>query len=242
MLNGRILMILLAVAAFASVAVFVHSADAMDPAAPGSEAEEDKFFSVQPFDDGRGPRPMNGGPQNDPGRSVPPGSDMGRPVPMEFLDPNGNVDTVKQAVQTPQMMPDGRLPRERPAYAHDAEPADIEANLEPMMEGDISRFDPGFVQDAIDFAEEKGMQDIADLLKAKLAEIIENYMRSSSTLNSADSRASGLDDEPDEEDDFAVVEDEEEPEEETFFFEVPAPVFFVTFSAPAVQNVILLSL
>jgi hypothetical protein len=242
MLNGRVLMILLAVAAFASVAVFVHSADAMDPAMPGFQAEEEQNLSVQPFDEGMGPRPMNDGPQGQSDRSVPPGSDKGRPVPIEFLDPNGNHDMAKLANQTPRMMPDDRAPRDLPAYAHDADPEDIEANLEPMMDGDIAMFDPGFVQDAIDYAEKQGMQDVVDILKAKLAEIIENYMRSSSTLNSADSRASGLDVEADEDDDFAVVEEEEEPAEEFVFFEGPTPVFFESFSAPAAQNLLLLSL
>ena len=169
--------------------------------------------------------------------------DRSCPVPPELMNSNHPMD-----LRGPQPIQSDRSeapmpPGEHPGYDHDATPEELEANLEPMVIGDIGIFDPGFVEDAIKFAEDRGMHDIAEILKQKLCALIEQYMRSSSSINSADTRASGFDEEVDEETTFEVVEEEEEPEEEFVFFDSPEQTFFVSFSAPVVQNnVILLEL
>ena len=167
-----------------------------------------------------------------------------RPIPQEFMNPNHPMDPRGLQQQAPFDSPGKPLPPgEHPEYDHDATPEELEANLEPMVIGDIGIFDPGFVEDAIKFAEDRGMHDIAEILKQKLCALIEQYMRSSSSINSADTRASGFDEEVDEETTFEVVEEEEELEEEFIFIDSPEQTFFVSFSAPVVQNnVILLEL
>jgi len=237
-LNRKILILALAVAAIASAVLFACPAEAMDPIQNGSEPDEGPFDKNQHPDDGKGP-----GPSTMMGMQAPPGSDMGRPVPPEFIDAEGNVMGEKQRMQTPKVEPRVELPgQETPRYDHDGKPQDFEVCLEPMVDGDIRVFDPGFVADAIDFAEDNGMHDVAEILRAKLAAIIEYNMRSSSNINSADSRASGLDDGPEDDADIVIVEEEEEPEEAIVPFDEPAPDFYISFSAPAAPHLILLSL
>ena len=237
-MNRKVLILALAVAAIASAVLFACPAEAMETFQNGSETDESLFEKIQHPDDVRGP-----GPSAMMGVQNPPGSDMGRPIPPEFLDEEGSVAEGKQRMQPPMAEPKMELPgKEVPRYEHDGKPQDFEACLEPMVDGDIRVFDPDFVADAIDFAEDNGLHEVAEILRAKLASIIEYNMRSSSNINSADSRASGLDDGPEDDADIIIVEEEDDPEKDTVPFGEPIPDFYISFSAPAAPHLILLSL
>ena len=235
-MNAKTLILVVAVAAVASAVLVACSAQAFDSTQTEAEEESESFVQSEPFREMNGPKPQKG---QDMSLFE---SDRGQPVLPEMIgsevlmneDPKGFV---------PLFKPDAAPMPEKPRYEHDAEPQVLEANLDVMIEGDIRNFDPGFVADAIDFAEDHGMHDVAERLKAKLASLIESYMRSSSNINSADSRASGFDDDTvDEDADIISVEEEEEPEEDVVSFDEPLPIFYNSFSAPAVQNLLILSL
>lgn len=227
-MNSRLFASILAVAALTALVLAVLPDITTD--SDGQSEEESLAFEQRP--------PMRGG------KPMSQGFDDSRPIPPEFMNLNRPMDNMGPKQPIPIDKPDAPMPPSKhPEYDHDATPEVLEANLEPMVIGDIGVFDPGFVEDAIKFAEDRGMHDIAEILKKKLCAIIEQYMRSSSSLNSADTRASGFDDEVDEEVQFELVEEEEEPEEEFVFFDTPEQTFSVSFCAPVVQNnVILLEL
>ncbi len=227
------------VAAITAAILFALPAQALDSSNDVSDEERVLFTMSEPFRNGDGPKTL----RDDAGMTMPKAPFTGLEAPSE---PMGSPDYFfGQDRFAPfdkfDMAP--MVPEQQPRYEHDAEPEVLEANIEPMIEGDIRNFDPGFVADAIDFAEEQGMHDVAEKLKAKLASLLEYYMRSTSNINSADSRASGFDDEPAEDDaDFVVIEDDEEQEEDVPSFEEPMPDFYISFNAPFAQKSLQLSL
>lgn len=228
--------VVLALAALAVVSFAVMSADAgeseaFDMHADGMVPPEEPMFSVgDPMERspaGPGPRGQgaDGALQSMMDRPAPPAADM------QFMDRPGE--------------PMGPRPdSERPRYNHDADPETMEDFINHMDERDISEFDPGFVADVIEFAEENGMEDVADRLSKKFYENFASYLDTLGSLSTMDTRASGMDDESDEESDFEVVEDEEE--EDPFQFlpseEMPEPQFIKPVSAPAVLKCIQLDL
>jgi hypothetical protein len=227
--NSRLLASIIAVAALTALVLAVLPDISTDS---DGQSEEESFVLEQR-------------PSMKDGKPLSQGFDDFRPIPPEFLNPGHPAGVMGPKQPIPFDKPDAppMPPSKHPEYDHDASPEVLEANLEPMVIGDIGEFDPGFVEDAIKFAEDRGMHDIAEILKKKLCAIIEQYMRSSTSLNSADTRASGFDDEVDDEAQFELVEEEEEPEEEIVFFDTPEQTFFIPFCAPIVQNnVILLEL
>ncbi len=119
-----------------------------------------------------------------------------------------------------------------PEYAHDATPEVIEELIPIMVEEDISIFDPGFVEDAIEFARDSDMGEVADLLSKKL----QDYLISSqifSDISTMDTRANGFEEDADEDSDIIVVEesDDEEPEAFEPFEDQSIRQFFKPFSS-----------
>ena len=124
-----------------------------------------------------------------------------------------------------------------PEYNHDATPEDFEKMIPIMVDDDISRYDPGFVEDAIDFARENGMADAADILSKKL----QDYLATAQVLNdicTMDTRASGLEEDAEDEPDQITVEDapEEDPVVFTEVDEAPQKQFFKPVSSPIQVN------
>lgn len=235
-MNIKTLVLVVVVAAVASAVLVACSAQALDSSQTEVEVESESFVQPEPLREMKGPRPQRG-------QDMPPaGSDESLLVPPEISGLDVRMTDDSRGL-VPLYKPNASPMPEKPRYEHDAEPQVLEANLDVMIEGDIRNFDPGFVADAIDFAENNGMHEVAERLKAKLASLIESYMRSSSNINSANSRASGFDDDAvDEDADIIFVEEEEETEEDTVSFDEPLPMFYNSFSAPAVQNILILSL
>ena len=100
-----------------------------------------------------------------------------------------------------------------PGYQHDATPEDFERMIPVMVNEDISQFDAEFVKDAIDYAKDNEMSDVADILQKKLSDYL-SILRLTNSINSVDTRATGLfEDEEDDSDDF-YVEDEDEGDED----------------------------
>ena len=237
-MNSKALILAVAAAAISAAILFALPAEALDSHNEESDEEREPFMMSDPFRNEDCPKP----PRGDIGVPMLNDAFSGTQVPPE---PIGSFDSPfgqdKFAhFDKPEMGP--MVPEQQPRYEHDAEPEVLEANLEPMIEGDIRNFDPGFVADAIDFAEEQGMHDVAEKLRAKLASLLEYYMRSTSNINSANSRASGLDDEPTEDADIVVIEEDEEQEEDVPFFAEPLPSFYISFNEPFVQKSLQLSL
>lgn len=98
-----------------------------------------------------------------------------------------------------------------PGYSHDATPEQMEEMIPVMVENDISIFDPGFVEDAIDYAKDNGMEGAADILSKKLQDYL-SVLRTINAVSSADTRANGMDLDDQNEDDPITVEEVEDEE------------------------------
>ncbi len=208
-MSRKLLLLALAVVSFAAVCVSLDLAAAMD-----SEAEAD--------------RPMDQPDRNMPGSMcghMEPPMDGPRPLgmmPGDMAPMDGGMDPQKRI--EPRAEPGPMGPRsEQPEYQHDASPEVLSAHLKPMIDGDISEFDPGFVEDAIDYAMDNGMEDIAELLKKKLAANYESYLHTILHIGAIDTRASGFDDDMDEASDFELVDENEEDPVDPMPFSEPAP-------------------
>jgi len=243
MLTRRTILSVLAIAAFAMAVLTMSSAIALEttdavqteddsyendlfrPKSPAGmiPADPQPVGSEMRFDD-RDHKPLMGSGPQGPMQNITPMGPKGLHQPMDD----------KLQMSSP----------EKPEYQHDADPETLEAHIKPMIDGDITEFDPGFIEDTIDYAESVGMYDVAAELRAKLAANFERYLRTSSSLSPLNTRASGLDDDDvDESADFIFVEEEDDEEVPVpFVFEEPLPTFFKPFSAPVAPSVIQLEL
>ena len=159
------------------------------------------------------------------------------PPPLPHGAPASMPPMVGNDIQSPSITP----PQKVPEYNHDVAPEDFKRLIPQIICDDITRYDPGFIEDAIEYAKGHGMFKIAFILKERLAENFESYLRTTSTVSVADIRASGLDDSVEEADDIAVVE-EAEDEEPTVFVEEETPIVLKPFSPPAEPHFVLLEL
>ena len=213
-MSRKLLLLALAVVSFAAVCVSLDLAAAMD-----SEAEADRPMD-QP--DRNMPGQIRG--HMEPPRDEPP-MDGPRPLgmmPGDMAPMDGGKGPQKRIEPRPEQRP--MEPRsEQPEYQHDASPEVLSAHLKPMIDGDISEFDPGFVEDAIDYAMDNGMEDIAELLMKKLAANYESYLHTILHIGAIDTRASGFDDDMDEASDFELVDVDEEDPVDPMPFSEPAP-------------------
>ena len=118
-------------------------------------------------------------------------------------------------------MPDSRAPE----YNHDATPEEIRDMIPVMIEEDISIFDPGFVEDAIEYAKDNGMEMEANILSNKLSDML-SILRTVNLINSADTRANGLEIEDQNEDEIVIIEEVGEDEDMPLVFsDTPVPSF-----------------
>ena len=118
-------------------------------------------------------------------------------------------------------MPDSRAPE----YNHDATPEEIRDMIPVMIEEDISIFDPGFVEDAIEYAKDNGMEMEANILSNKLSDML-SILRTVNLINSADTRANGLEIEDQNEDEIVIIEEVGEDEDVPLVFsDTPVPSF-----------------
>ena len=196
----RILALAMFIAAFAAVSLVVTVADESDSSAVG--------------DFGVGEAPFGDFAPKDPGFK-PMGNDMRRELPVD-----DRFDKREFGDFGPMEGPKGPMmdmQSKAPEYNHDATPDDFERLIPVMVDEDISAFDPEFVEDAIEYAKDNGMQDAADMLQKKLADYI-SVARASSLFNAMDTRASGFDDEETDDSDPITVEDEEEDEDPMPYF------------------------
>ena len=225
----RILALLLFVAALVSTSLVVTLDEGLDSA---EAAEEDRFFpGPQPEDDGMGPGPRAGEPPMK-ARQAPmrDGPGMGMNPPMDDRMPMPGFDS--------------RFEPRPPEYNHDATEEEIRELIPVIVDGDISMFDPGFVEDAIEFAKDNGMDAIADILSKKLADFL-SMSRTVNTISSMDTRVSGLDLDEVNESDPIVLEEVEEDEDVPFISPeepVPSIISFKPVSAPQVMKCIQLDL
>lgn len=201
------------------------------------DPESDLTSDDKSIDDRYRPMPSMPGPGDRPlppeGRPVPPGHEHWETV--EFLEKPLPMQDVVPGILPP--------PSDVPYYDHDVEDEDILSNLDPMINGDINMFDPGFVEDAISFVEKHGMKRVADVLRVKLAEMIESNTLSSACLGLANTRASGIDDEIDDDTEIVIVEEEEESADGFLFYDNLLPNFFdISSSSVISQDVFLLLL
>jgi len=213
-MSRKLLLLALAVVSFAAVCVSLDLVAAMD-----SEAEADRPTDQQ---DRNMPDPMRG--HMEPPRDNPPMDGPKPPCTLQDRMPpmDGGMDLQKRIEPRPE--PGQFGPRsEQPEYQHDASPEVLSAHLRPMIDGDISEFDPGFVKDVIDYAMDSGMEEIAELLMKKLAANYEAYLHTMMNIGAIDTRASGFDDHMDEVSDFELVDDDEEDPEDPLPFSEPAP-------------------
>ena len=219
-MDRKVLAIALAVAAFVVVFSMTFAADASESESNDFDFNESSSFmkfmnapmevmdGKNPGNDGFGPREGMKGHMFD----NPPMNGDRRPLPLESDDGRKNFGL------NPNL--------DQPRYNHDADPETMMEFIEPMME-DVSKFDPAFVEDVIEYAEEHGMSDVARRLAEKLAENYARYMDVLNDVYSLDTRASGVDDDQDDNSDFELVdeEDEEDPQE----FSVPNESIFIPF-------------
>jgi hypothetical protein len=227
----RSVLLFLAAATIAAVCLTAFVAVGMDSE---TEAEEESQFLCI---DGPSPPELQG-PHRDPRGLESTGPSPGAPMngePREGMQLGDGRD--RRAVQNPSQ-PDMRMEPfggQRPEYEHDATPEMMSASLRPMIDGDISDFDPGFVEDVINYAEENGMYEVAEFLMKKLAAYFESYLHVTLHINAIDTRASGLDDDVDEAQDFEVVDDDDEdPEDPMPYGESPISLYkpFSPYSEP----------
>ena len=126
-----------------------------------------------------------------------------------------------------------------PRYNHDATPEEMDRLIPVMIEDDISNYDPGFVQDVIDYAAEMEMEDVAEILSKKLSDYL-SALRTINCVSAIDTRASGIstDEEVSDSDPVYIEETETEVPEET----VPQDLFvqLPSYSKPVCAPALLL--
>ena len=234
------MLLVLAVAGFAAVFLSVDLAGAFDSDAdseenlnlPNTEPSPFSFERKPPHElKEREPRQDKAGMQ--PMMAIPTEMQMGpRGIPMGGPDDFGS----RFEPEVPGSI------SQQPEYMHDADSETLSAHIRPMIDGDISEFDPGFVEDAIDYAMDNGMEDVAELLMKKLASYFESYMHTSLLICAMDTRASGIDDDCDEEADFELVDAEEEDPADPMPFSEPTRKIFESFSDFTEPRFVLLEL
>ena len=195
----KVLALMLFFAVFAAAVVAADAVGGSDSASANAFSSPPEFMA--------GPESFGPGPSDVP----PSGERRGMPVDDRFERmPERPPMGADMPMDEPRhlMPPDSR----EPMYNHDATPEDFERMIPVMVEEDISLFDAGFVKDAIDYAKDNGMKDVADVLQSKLSEYL-SIFRLANCLNSADLRSTGSVDEDEEESEIVYLEDEEEEDD-----------------------------
>jgi len=82
---------------------------------------------------------------------------------------------------------------------------------------DLGTVMPEFVEEVIEFADRNDMQELAEQLRERMAQNILSAIRSANNINSANTKANGVDDAEDEDQIIIVEEDDDEDEPVVFF-------------------------